>query len=229
MNHRDNETWVAELKGQRGQQPQEEAFQDLGKALQTCVRWHLSSRAALPPTLASSSYHDLDQLAQDIAQESLERIWQKGLDSYRGDARFLTFAQSVAINQARQRLRQLWRRRDEPWPSPEEDEMEQGSDEFPVTARSEIVMRELAPEKQIMLREVLKCLDRILMKQCTPREREAFEKRYLDGLSAKEVAKQMDTTGDAVNMLTFSARQKLRTGLEEIGYTLEMILAVLDE
>ena len=229
MDNRDDATWVAELEGQRGKQRQEEAFQDLGKTLLSCVLWYLSNRAALPPGLAHGSHYDLDQLAQDITQESLACIWQKGLGSYRGEARFLTFAKSIAINQARQRLRHMWRRKDEPWPSSDGDEMEEGPNGFPVTTRSEIVMQELAPEKRMMLKEALHCVDRILMRRCTPREREAFVKRYLDGLTSKEIARLMNATEQAVNMLTFNARQKLKQGLgEEKGYTLETLLASLD-
>lgn len=229
MEHRDDDAWVAELTGQQGPHKQAEAFQDLGQILFTCIHWYLSSRAALPPTLASGSRHDLDELAQDIVQESLERIWRVGLGSYRKQAHFLTFAKAIAINQARQRLRHMWRRRDEPWPLSEEDEMEQDSPDLPVTGRSEIVMQEQTPEKRAMITEVQRCVERSLKEQCTPREREAFVKRYVDGLSSKEAAQAMKTTERAVNMLTFNARKRLREGLEAEGYTLETTRSILEE
>ena len=59
------------------------------------------------------------------------------------------------------------------------------------------------------------------------REREAFVKRYLDGLTAKQVAQHMSTTDRAVNLLTFNARKKLRMGLEQDGYSSEAVAAAL--
>jgi RNA polymerase sigma factor (sigma-70 family) len=229
MVDRDNETWIAELKGQRGIQRQEAAFQDLGDALLPLIRWYLSNRATLPPSLAHSSYHDLDQLAQDIVQDSLMRIWQKGLNLYRGDARFLTFVKAIAINQARQKLRQTRRWKEAPWPSFSDDRMgEEDNERLSIAVRSKMVVAELSPEKRVMLREVVQSVDRILTEWCSPREREAFVRKYLDDLKSKEIAQLMGTTDRAVNLLTFNARQKLRQGLEEEGYTLAALLVILD-
>jgi RNA polymerase sigma factor (sigma-70 family) len=229
MVDRDDRAWIAELEGQRGKQRQEEAFQDLGNGLLSLVRWYLSDSAALPLSLAHSSYHELDQLAQDIVQESLVRIWQKGIKLYRGDAKFLTFAKAIAINQARQKLRQLWRRGEEPSPSFNGDGIdEEDNKRLSIAIRSKVVMAELPPEKHVMLREVVQCMDRILTERCSPRERKAFVSKYVDGLRSKEIARLMDTTDRAVNLLTFNARQKLKQGLGEGGYTLVMLLDILD-
>jgi len=229
MADRNDETWIAELKGRAGKQRQEEAFHDLGNALLPPVCWYLSNRAALPPGLAHGSQRDLDQLARDIVQESLLLVWRKGLGLYRGEARFLTYAKSIVINQARQTLRRMWRRQEEPWPSHESAGTdEEDADVFPITAHSEAVIQELPPESQVTLARALQCVDRILTEQCTPREREAFAKKYLDGSKSKEIAEAMDVTERAVNLLTFSARRKLRQGLDEEGYTLEGLLATLE-
>ena len=228
MVDRDDDTWIAELEGRRGKQRQTEAFHDLGNGLLALVRWYLSDSAALPPGLAHGSYQDLDQLAQDIVQESLVRIWQKGLDLYRGDARFPTFAKAIAINQARQRLRQLWRRREEPRPSFDGNRVDEEREErLSIAVRSKLVLAELPPEKRVMLREAIRCIDRLLVERCSPREREAFVSKYLDGLRSKEIAWSMDTTDRAVNLLTFNARRKLRQGLEEGGYTLATLMDIL--
>lgn len=227
MVDRDDETWVAELKGQRGKQRQEQAFQDLGDALLPLVRWRLSNSAVLPPGLTHPS--DLDQLARDILQDSLVHIWQKGLKLFRGEARFLTYAIAIAINQAGQELRQRRRRREEPRPSFNGDRVDEEDNERLSTAiRSKMVAAELPPEKQVMLGEVFQCIDYILTERCSPREREAFVRKYLDGLTSKEIAQLMGTTDRAVNLLTFNARQELRQGLEEEGYTLATLLAILD-
>ena len=229
MIDRDDETWIAELKGQRGKRAQEAAFQDLGNGLLPLIRWYLSARPALPPGLSHGSYHDLDQLAQDIVQDSLVCLWQKGVDRYRGEAKFLTFAKMVAIYQARQKLRQMRRRREEPGLGFDADGTdEEGDSGFSLSTRLKAVMKELPPEKRVMLREVGRSLDRILAGRCSAREREAFVKKYVHGFTSKEIAQSMGTTDRAVNLLTFNARRKLRQVLEEEGYTLEMLLDILD-
>jgi RNA polymerase sigma factor (sigma-70 family) len=226
---RDNDAWVTELKGQRGKQLQEKAFQDLGNALLSPVRWYLTNRSALPPGLSHGSFHDLDQLAQDIVQESLVSIWEKGLDSYRGEAKFITYAKAIAFNQARQKLRQMWRRKEVPLPPFDGEVAEEGNDErVSIAMHLGRITIELSPEKRIMLQEALRCMNRILTGWCTLREREAFVSKYLDNLRSKEIARLMNTTDRAVNMLTFSARNRLREGLEDEGYTLATLLHVLD-
>ena len=226
MVDRDNETWIAELKGQRGKQRQKAAFQDLGNTLLPLMRWYLSNR---PFFSTGRSYHDLDQLAQDIVQDSLVCIWQKGLELFRGEARFLTFAKAIAFNEARQKLRQMRRRGEKPWSSFEDRGIEEGdSQDLSIAIRSKMVVAELPPEKRLMLREVVQCVDHILVGRCSRREREAFVRKYLDGLRSKEIARLMGTTDRAVNLLTFNARRKLREELEEEGYTLETVLDILD-
>ena len=229
MVDRDNETWVAELKGQAGKRRQGAAFQDLGNVLLPLMRWYLSNSTALPFGLSHSSYQDLDQLAQDIVQDSLVQIWEKGLKLYRGEAPFLTYAKAVAINQARQKLRQVRRRREELYPSFSDDGMnEEVNHGFSIAVRSRMVMPELSPEKRVALWEVVQCVDRILVEQCSAREQEAFVRKYVDGLSSKEIAGLMDATDRAVNLLTYNARQKLRRGLEEAGHTPATVLSILD-
>jgi RNA polymerase sigma factor (sigma-70 family) len=226
---RDNDAWVAELKGQRGKQIQEKAFQDLGNALLSPVRWYLTNRSALPPGLSHGSFHDLDQLAQDIVQDSLVRIWQRGLKLYRGETRFLTYAKVIAINQARQKLRQMWQKGEKSLPLPCDENIEEGDEErFPISAPFGTLMAELSPEKQVMLKDVLQSIDHILDRWCSRRERQAFVRKYLDNLRSKEIAQLMNTTDRAVNMLTFNARNRLREGLEDEGYTLATLLHVLD-
>ena len=229
MVDRDDETWIAELKGQRGRQRQKAAFQDLGNTLLPLMRWYLSNHPSLPPGLSHRSYHDLDQLAQDIVQDSLACIWQKGLELFRGEASFLTFAKAIAFNEARQKLRQMRRHGEKPWSSFEDRGIEEGNNEdLSIAIRSKIVVPELPPEKQVMLKEVVQCVDHILVGRCSHREREAFVRKYLDGLRSKEIARLMGITDRAVNLLTFNARRKLREGLEEVGYTLETVLGILD-
>jgi RNA polymerase sigma factor (sigma-70 family) len=224
MVDRDDETWVADLLGLRGKQKQEAAFQDLGNFLLPRVRWYLSNCAA---PLCNTS--DLDHLTQDIVQDCLERIWQTGLRLYRREARFLNYAKQIAFNEARQKLRQRWRRREEPGSSLErDDEDEEGDDSLFVAANSVWVVAELPAEKQVMLKEALHYVDRILMERCSPREHKAFVHKYVDGLPAQEIAQLMKTTDRAVNLLTYSARQKLRQGLEEGGYTLAAFLVILN-
>ena len=104
MRDRDSETWLDELRGNRGKDRQEEAFQDLGDFLFARVHWYLMNRATLPPKFS------LEQHTHDITQDSLEAILKKGLNSYKGKGSFLGYARVIAINKARETLRTVWRR-----------------------------------------------------------------------------------------------------------------------
>jgi len=227
MVNRDNETWIAELKGLKGRQRQEAAFQDLGNALLPLILWYLRNCAGL----TDRSYRDLEQLARDIVQESLMSIWQRGLKLYERRARFLTYAKTIALNEARQKVRQILRWREDLWSSfdgDEQGEEDKSGERLSIAMCSKMVTEELLPEKRVMLQEALQCAVCILMERCSPREREALVAKYLDGLKAREIAQLMGTTDVAVNLLTFNARKKLKQGLEKEGYTLEELLDVLN-
>ncbi|MDH5507620.1 MAG: sigma-70 family RNA polymerase sigma factor, partial [Anaerolineae bacterium] len=85
MIQRTNEEWIQELR----QPVSEEALTDLRSIL---VR-------GLRATLASRINTDLDANVEDFVQEALLKIL-KSLETFRGESRFTTWAQKIAIHVA---------------------------------------------------------------------------------------------------------------------------------
>src|SRR5918997_1475597 len=94
MRERTNEQWLAEL---RGPNP-DEAIADLYDLLVRGLRVGLGSYGG-----------GVDANAEDFAQEALIKITSH-LDSFRGESRFTTWAQKIAMNVALTELRRRrWR------------------------------------------------------------------------------------------------------------------------
>jgi RNA polymerase sigma-70 factor (ECF subfamily) len=80
MKERDNETWLADLRGPL----RDEALVDLRATLVRGLGYGLASRSDVD-----------DQALEDFAQEALLKILG-ALDSFRGEAKFTTWAQKIA-------------------------------------------------------------------------------------------------------------------------------------
>ncbi|MCG8377966.1 MAG: sigma-70 family RNA polymerase sigma factor [Proteobacteria bacterium] len=87
---RSNEEWVQALK----EPVSNEALEDLRGTLLRGLRAALSSRVD----------GDIDALTEDFAQDALLKIL-KSIDSFRGESRFTTWAQKIAIHVAFSELR----------------------------------------------------------------------------------------------------------------------------
>ena len=89
MVERTNEEWLAALRGPE----QEEALADLRTFLVRGLGYALANRSDVD-----------DQVREDFAQEALLKILN-GLDTFRGESRFTTWAQKIAVNVAFTELR----------------------------------------------------------------------------------------------------------------------------
>ena len=96
MSERNNEEWISALSGSGTERAA--ALEDLRADLTTGLRYALRSYANVSP-------QDVD----DFVQDALLRILDK-LDTFRGESRFLTWAQKIAVHLAISELRRLrWR------------------------------------------------------------------------------------------------------------------------
>jgi RNA polymerase sigma-70 factor (ECF subfamily) len=95
MQTRTNSEWLIDLRGP----DQNQAIEDLGKVLKRGLIYSLSSRIQT----------DLETQVDDFVQDSILRILDK-LDTFRGESRFTTWAQKVAVRVAFTELRrQRWK------------------------------------------------------------------------------------------------------------------------
>ena len=199
MQARANEQWLAEL---RGPNPNE-ALADLYDLLVRGLRAALGGRAGAN--------------IEDFAQEALLKI-TNNLDSFRGESRFTTWANKIAMNVA---LTELKRRR---WRDVSLQDL---------LARRTATGRGLAdpqptPEQVAFQNMVLAELRGIIDKYLTDRQREAVVAVILEGMPIAEVARRMGTNQNALYKLLHDARKKLKLRMEAVGLSPHEVLAAFD-
>ena len=203
MRERTNEQWLVEL---RGPDP-DGALADLYDLL---VR-------GLGAALGGSG-SGVEASFGDFAQEALIRI-TGNLDSFRGESRFTTWAQKIAVNVA---LTELKRKR---WRDVSLQDMldrRGAADRGPADSQ-------LTPEQLALQSTVLQELRRVVDEELTDRQREAVVAVLLEGMPISEVARRMGTTQNALYKLLHDARMKLKRQMEAAGFSAEEALAVFDE
>ena len=203
MRERTNEQWLADL---RGPNP-DEALEDLYDLLVRGLRAGLGGYGG-----------GVDANAEDFAQEALIKITDN-LDSFRGESRFTTWAQKIAMNVA---LTELKRRR---WRDVSLQDLfawRETADRGPTDAQ-------LTPEQLAIQNTVLGELRRIVDEELTDRQREAVVAVILEGMPISEVARRMGTNQNALYKLLHDARRKLKRRMEAAGHSPQEALAVFDE
>ena len=203
MQERTNEQWLAEL---RGPNP-DEALADLYDLLVRGLRAALGGRA-----------DGVDANIGDFAQEALIKI-VSNLDSFRGESRFTTWAQKIAMNVA---LTELKRRR---W---RDVSLQDLLDRRTATGRG-LADPQVSPEQVAFQNMVLAKLRRTIDEELTDRQREAVVAVILEGMPIAEVARRMGTNQNALYKLLHDARKKLKLRMEAAGLSPQEVLAAFDE
>jgi RNA polymerase sigma-70 factor, ECF subfamily len=203
VRERTNEQWLAELRGSKPG----EALADLYDLLVRGLR------------AAFGGYGGgLEANVGDFAQEALIKI-TGNLDSFRGESRFTTWAQKIAMNVA---LTELKRRR---WRDVSLQEIfarREGTDRGPADPH-------LTSEQLALQNTVLGELRRIIDEELTDRQREAVVAVILEEMPISEVARRMGTNQNALYKLLHDARKKLKRQMEASGLSAKEVLAVFDE
>ena len=203
MRERTNKQWLADL---RGPNP-DEALADLYDLLVRGLRVGLESYGG-----------GVDANVGDFAQEALIKI-TGNLDSFRGESRFTTWAQKIAMNVA---LTELKRRR---WRDVSLQEL---------FARREAANREpadtqLSPEQLALQNTVLQELRRMVDEELTDRQQEVVVAVILEGMPVSEVARRMDTNQNALYKLLHDARRRLKRRMEAAGFSPQEVLTAFEE
>src|SRR5919112_223847 len=162
MRERTNEQWLADLRGPNPDAALADLYDLLVRGL----------RAAL------GGYRGgVDANIEDFAQEALIKI-TTNLDSFRGEARFTTWAQKIAMNVA---LTELKRRR---WRDVSLQELFVRRE----AANREPADTQLSPEQLALQNTVLQELRRMVDEELTDRQREAVVAVLLEEMPISEVA-----------------------------------------
>lgn len=197
---RTNQEWLDALRGPG----RDEALADLRAILVRGLHYSLASRS------------DVDgALVEDFVQEALLKIVD-ALDSFRGESRFTTWAQKIAVREA---LSELRRHR---WRDVSLDKITRArdSDFIPAT----LADPSAGPERQAIQGALLETLGRMISERLTDRQRTAMTAVYLHGVPLEEAARVTGTNRNALYKLLYDARQRLQEEILAEGFSGQDVL-----
>ncbi len=205
MGKRTNEEWLTDLRGP----DKDKAIEDLRKTLKKGLIYALSSRIDT----------DLEARVEDFVQDAILRILDK-LDTFRGESKFTTWAQKIAVRVAFTEMR---RKR---WEDISIQKLipEDSGDFTPLV----LADPSPDPEKQATQASLLEMIDHILREDLTDLQRTALLAVIHGGMPLEEVAHKMDTNRNALYKLLHDARKNMRDRLLEKGLTVDEVLAAFE-
>jgi RNA polymerase sigma-70 factor (ECF subfamily) len=204
---RTNEDWLNALRPI----PEPEALEELRAILVRGLRASLAGRVD----------GDVEALSEDFVQEALLKILDS-LGTFRGESRFTTWAQKIAIHIA---LSELRRRRWKDVPLQNYTESAEGEELTPAL----LTDSQPQPDRVADQSEMLRTVEALIFEELSERQRTAMLAILQDGLPLQVVAQRMDTNPNALYKLLHDARQRLRQRLEEkTGLSAQELLATFE-
>lgn len=201
MNVYSNEEWLELLRGPE----QSEAIDELRGILLRGLGHALSRRSELAAT-------DLE----DFVQEALLRVLDN-LESFKGESRFTTWAQKIAVRVA---LTELRRRR---WRDVSLDGM---LDKFEGDYMPQMLAAAAAgPEDEAIRTSMIETLKHAIEEKLTDKQREAMVAVRVHGMPLEEVAQRMGTNRNSLYKLLHDARQRLQKELHSLGVSPEEMMS----
>ena len=218
MTDRSNEEWLSDL--QADEDVQARALEDLNERLRRGLYYYLSRERS---DLGDRSTTDLQQMAEDFAQDSLLKVLGN-LESFRGESRFTTWATKIAVRVAISELRRVR------WKDYSLDNITADGEFMPrMTTTSFAPSEPLNPETATERENVMGIIERAIKEVLTERQRVALVALAIEGVPLQEVARQMDTNSNALYKLMHDARLKLRRYLEDEDVSLNYIMDLFDK
>jgi len=193
------------LRGLQADGPErEQATERLHALLLRVTRGEAARRRS---TLPGRALDDVDDLCVQAASDALMAILDK-LNTYRGAARFTTWAYKFAIYETSSRLRRhAWRQ--------QKVEMDDTIwDRLPDTA--------LAPPQRLERDQLMAAIERAVRERLTDRQRMIFQSVTANDVPIDVLAERLASTRGAIYKTLHDARRKLRQALIEAGYGEEL-------
>jgi RNA polymerase sigma-70 factor (ECF subfamily) len=207
VTERSNEQWLAELRGPE----RNRALADLRAVLVRGLRVALAGRVR----------QGLNEAAEDFAQDALIKI-MGNLDTFRGESRFTTWAQKIAVMTASTELRRKrWR----------DVSLQEVLDRYG-TNRGEsdrLADEQPTPERLTMRSTILTTVRRFVDEELTDRQREAIVAVMFEGMPLEEAARRMGTNRNALYKLMHDARKRLKKRMEAEGLSAPDVLGAIGE
>ena len=198
---RTNDDWLETLRS-RGARA-DAAYAELGRVLRRVLLRALAGRGGLHAAAVD-----------DFVQDALIRI-AANLDSFRGDCRFTTWANAVALRTALSALRRAhWR--DVPL------------EEAQINALPTTTEVGDSPETCADRSRTVQALYGVIERDLTERQRWALLAE-LRGMPQDIMVERLGTNRNALYKLIHDARKALRAGLEADGFGIDDVRALFDE
>jgi RNA polymerase sigma-70 factor (ECF subfamily) len=207
LRERTNEQWLAELRGPE----RDQALADLRVVLVRGLRVALAGRVR----------RGLNETAEDFAQEALIKIMAR-FDTFRGESRFTTWAQKVAVLTASTELRRKrWR----------DVSLQEVLDRHGTSSGGidRLADEQPTPERLTMRETMLATVRRLVDEELTDRQREAMVAVMFNGMPLEETARRMGTNRNALYKLLHDARKRLKKRMEAEGLSAQEVLGSIDE
>jgi RNA polymerase sigma-70 factor (ECF subfamily) len=191
---------------------QEAALADLRIALEQAALFYIRRRLSGAEGVAQD---EMGALAEDCSQEASLLVVEK-LGSFRGEARFLTWAGAIAVGFAMTALRRkLWR-------DLSFDRMPNGWQEPAGSAVSTYGWAN--PEMAAQRQAIWQVIAQVVQTDLTVRQREVLNLVVINGVDSEEVAERFGMSPGALYKMTHDARRKLKAGLLRRGFSTGEIL-----
>ncbi|MCB0712462.1 MAG: sigma-70 family RNA polymerase sigma factor [Ignavibacteriae bacterium] len=208
LSERTNQEWVDALQGPEREQAIEELRLVLVRGLRFGLKGILGRKGAI-------------EQIEDFVQDSLLRILDN-LDSFRGESRFTTWAQKIAMRVAFSELRR------KQWENVSLDQLVSSD---PRDSSSPVTFPDPAPDPEHIAsgRMAVELVSSIIDNELTELQQTALKAIIIHRVPMDEVARQLGTNRNALYKLLHDARKKVRTELEKRGLTPDDILAEFED
>jgi len=208
LTQRTNEEWLEQLSDP----VDDKALSDLRRILLRGLRASLSNRINT----------DLDAITEDFAQDALLKIL-KSLHTFRGESRFTTWAQKIAIHVAYTELR---RRRWKDISLQDIIETDEGEEYTPAI----LTDPSTTPEREASQNDMLQVVYNLIETELTDRQRTAIVSIFQGGMPIDQVARKMNTNRNALYKLIHDGRKRLQQSLmDSTGYSAQDVLAMFEQ
>jgi RNA polymerase sigma-70 factor (ECF subfamily) len=216
MSERTNEEWLAALRGETDDE--QDALEDLRKRLKRSIYYYLSQDRSDLRDLAGK---ELDAMAGDMAQDAVLRVLDN-LDTFRGESKFTTWTNKIAIRLAISTLRRAR------YKNFSLDDLTKEGD-FLSTGSNLVTEAPPGPERAAERDEIFSIIEQAFRDALTERQYKALVAVALEGVPMDIVAEQLDTNRNALYKLIHDARQKLKRHLEAQGLSTDYMMKIFEK
>lgn len=202
---RSNQNWIDALTGKQGFDNQQTALRDLNIHLHTVAYHQLNKVSSSKAVLSDLTTDELSQIAMDFAQDAIEKIMRDDFALLAKYSRTGTFEAWTARITARiissELRRPFWVRRKA---ISKKQEMQQQDDTQ-------------SPEQTTLIDEAIQALHNCIA-QLSERRRVIFIRSAIEEEAAEELAKEFQSSANAIHILNYRSREKLRQCLKKKGF-----------